>query len=277
MSTGTATIIIGLLSLALPSVGGAVAWLTARYVKQQWLRDLINAITSNAVARVEREIVQPLKSDPSVQTPDGKLTPDQAAAAKQAALDIAKDQLAAAGREIAPHILEAAIEAAVAAMKPKPAASKLPDSVKALFPPLAIVWCAVAAVAVAAGCNTLPNGWDAANAARIERATVMAAELFAGQIEDGNRDAACIVFAGTIAALHYAALEPLNLDKGVRAAKAISAADAAARRAFPDRFDNNRTLPDIILTVLHLDRGTVTDAEAMLALLRAALERAASP
>ena len=254
MSTGTATIIIGLLSLALPSVGGAVAWLTARYVKQQWLRDLINAITSNAVARVEREIVQPLKSDPSVQTPDGKLTPDQAAAAKQAALDIAKDQLAAAGREIAPHILEAAIEAAVAAMKPKPAASKLPDSVKALFPPLAIVWCAVAAVAVAAGCNTLPNG-----------------------IEDGNRDAACIVFAGTIAALHYAALEPLNLDKGVRAAKAISAADAAARRAFPDRFDNNRTLPDIILTVLHLDRGTVTDAEAMLALLRAALERAASP
>ncbi|HRT22424.1 MAG TPA: hypothetical protein P5318_20115, partial [Candidatus Hydrogenedentes bacterium] len=107
----SATAVIGLLTLILPPCVSAVAWLTARYVKQAWLRDLINAITSNAVARVEAEIVKPLKDDPAIATPGGKLTEEQAARAKQAALDIAKDQLAAAGREIAPHILEAAIEA----------------------------------------------------------------------------------------------------------------------------------------------------------------------
>ncbi len=261
------TTIIAIVGAILPAATSVIAWLTARYVKQRWLRELINAITSNAVSRIEKEIVQPLKTNPNVETPDGKLTPEQAAYAKQKAIDIASDNLRMAGHEIAPHVVGAAIERAVAAMKAGNGKAKnLPDIVKNILP------CLLAFIAVA-GCASLPNGWSSADVNRIERATIIAMKLFAENVELNTQEHVCVVYAGTIAAMHYKALEALSLDKGVRAARSIAMADCAARKAFPKLFAGNRSLSDIILSVLNIQNGTTSDAEAMLALLRAALIR----
>jgi len=262
MSTGTATIIIGLLSLALPSVGGAVAWLTARYVKQRWLRDLICSVAGYAVDRVEREIVQPLKDD----TPGGKLTASQAIKAKAAALKIGQDVLSKVGKEAAPHILDAAIESAVARLKPKKAV--LPQETKDLFP-VAILG-AFLAVSAFGGCSTLPQGWSTASAQNVQMVATLAATLYAGQVTGPReRDAACIVSCGIVAAATYNATANSDMPKEERLQMAAKAATRFAKKAYPDVV-KNRSLVQVLSDVLAL-RVDLSEAEGVLSIIRAAL------
>ena len=266
MSTGTATIIIGLLSLALPSVGGAVAWLTARYVKQRWLRELICSVAGYAVDRVEREIVQPLKDDPLVNTPGGKLTASQAIKAKAAALEIGQDVLSKVGKEAAPHILGAAIESAVARLKPKKAV--LPQETKDLFP-VAILG-AFLAVSAFGGCSTLPQGWSTASAQNVQMAATLAATLYAGQVTGPReRDAACIVSCGIVAAATYNATANSDMPKEERLQMAAKAATRFAKKAYPDVV-KNRSLVQVLSDVLAL-RVDLSEAEGVLSIIRAAL------
>ena len=133
MSAGVATLIVGLASILLPLAGTAAAWITKKITDKAWVQDLVTNAETTAAAQVETQIVAPMKADPAINTPDGHLTGDQAANAKAAAIKIGQTLLAQVGTSAAPHIIAAAIEAAVAKLKPVSGAN-LPADVKAGMP-----------------------------------------------------------------------------------------------------------------------------------------------